>query len=100
MRLVMTQALSVNIRRYAPNVRLLRAAGCSLSVTAEVRAKGSPADVPDNRPLSDRVPTVLPQTEEQLAHGRRERWLVDGDVGPGRSNDDVAVNGNCPYRFG
>jgi hypothetical protein len=38
--------------RYAPNVRLLRAAGCSLSVTADVRAKGSSADVPDNRPLS------------------------------------------------
>ena len=37
----------------APNVRLLRSAGCSLSVTADVRAKGSSADVPDNRPLSD-----------------------------------------------
>jgi hypothetical protein len=39
-------------RRYVPNVRLLRSAGCSLSVTADVRAKGSSADVPDNRPLS------------------------------------------------
>ena len=36
----------------APNVRLLRSAGCSLSVTADVHAKGSSADVPDNRPLS------------------------------------------------
>jgi hypothetical protein len=39
-----------------PNVRLLRSAGCSLSVTADVRAKGSPADVPDNRPLSGIAP--------------------------------------------
>ena len=37
----------------APNVRLLRSAGCSLSVKADVRAKVSPANVPDNRPLSD-----------------------------------------------
>ena len=41
------------IRRYAPNVRLLRSARCLLSVTADVRAKDSLADVPDNRPLSD-----------------------------------------------
>jgi len=46
--------VGIPIRRYAPNVRLLRSAGCSLSVTADVRAKGSSADVPDNRPLSDR----------------------------------------------
>jgi hypothetical protein len=32
---------------------LLRSAGCSLSVTAYVRAKDSLADVPDNRPLSN-----------------------------------------------
>ena len=44
--------LAARIKRYAPNVRLLRSAGCSLSVTADVRAKGSPTDVPDNRPLS------------------------------------------------
>ena len=37
----------------AANVRLLCSAGCSLSVTADVRAKDSLADVPDNRPLSD-----------------------------------------------
>jgi len=49
-----TLLLKRRSRRYAPNVRLLRSAGCSLFVTADVRAKGSPADVPDNRPLSDR----------------------------------------------
>jgi hypothetical protein len=35
---------------------LLRSGGCSLSVTADVRAKGSPTDVPDNRPLSLPLP--------------------------------------------
>jgi hypothetical protein len=39
-------------RRYAPNVRLSRSAGCSLSVTADVRAKGLSADVPDNRAIT------------------------------------------------
>ena len=29
-----------------------------------------------------------------------ERWLMDGDIGPGRSDDDVAVNGDMPHRFG
>ena len=43
---------------------------------------------------------LVPEIEQQLAHGSRERWLVDGDVGPGRSDDDVAVNGDSPYRFG
>jgi hypothetical protein len=37
--------------------------------------------------------------EQQLAEGPRERWLMDGDVGPGRSDDDIAVNGDIPYRF-
>ena len=44
--------------------------------------------------------SLFRETEQQLAHGPRERWLVDGDVGPGRSDDDVAVNGDSPYRFG
>ena len=30
----------------------------------------------------------------------RERWLVDGDVGPARSDDGVAVNGDTIYPFG
>ena len=33
-------AEDIPIRRYAPNVRLLRSGGCWLSVTANVRAKG------------------------------------------------------------
>jgi hypothetical protein len=35
--------------------------------------------------------------EQQLVHGLEERWLVDGDVGPGRGDDDVAVNGDTLY---
>jgi hypothetical protein len=100
-------------------------AGCSLSVTANVRTKGrrplvlacdivtklsashrgvrtsegvdlwplramslaveaSAADVPDNRPLSSRFTgrSFVPRNKRQLAHGPRERWLVDGDVAP------------------
>jgi hypothetical protein len=70
--------------RQGPNVRLLRSAGCSLSVTVDVRAKGSPAGVPDNRPLSDGSVgrSLFLEIERQLAHGLQERWLVDGDVGP------------------
>jgi len=65
-------------RRYAPNVRLLRSAGCSLSVTADVRAKDSLADVPDNRPLSDRSPmAVAHRCGELLTQHSRKR--------PGRS---------------
>ena len=118
-------------------------AGCSLSVTANVRTKGrrplvlacdivtklsashrgvrtsegvdlwplramslaveaSAADVPDNRPLSGGFVgrSCSRKIERQLAHGWRERWLVDGDAGPGRSDDDVAVNGDASYRFG
>jgi hypothetical protein len=64
-------------RRYAPNVRLLRSGGCSLSVMANVRAKGSPTDVPDNRPLSSRFTgrSFVPRNKRQLAHRPRERWL-------------------------
>ena len=70
----------------------------AMSIAVEAAA----ADVPDNRPLSGRFTgrSLFRETEQQLAHGPRERWLVDGDVGPGRSDDDVAVNGNSPYRFG
>jgi len=35
-------------------------------------------------------------TEQQLGRGPRERWLVNGDVGPGHYGDDIAVNGNSP----
>jgi hypothetical protein len=43
---------------------------------------------------------VVPgKTEQQLPQGPQERWLMDGDAGPGRSDDDVAVNGNSWYRF-
>jgi hypothetical protein len=116
--------------------------GCSLSVAANVHAKGCPplvlafdifmkpslshggvrtsegvdvwplrarsiaveaaaADVPDNRPLSSRFTgrSFVPRNKRQLAHRPRERWLVDGDVGPGRSDDDVAVKDNGLYRF-
>jgi hypothetical protein len=38
-------------------------------------------------------------TEQQLERGPRERWLVNGDVGPGHCGDDVAMNGNSLYRF-
>jgi hypothetical protein len=43
---------------------------------------------------------VVPEVEPQLAHGSRERWLVDGDIDPGRSDDDVAMNSDTRYRFG
>src|SRR5437763_12010014 len=39
-------------------------------------------------------PVLFPEIKRQLAHGRRERWLVDGDVEPG------AMNGDASYRFG
>jgi hypothetical protein len=57
---------------------------------------------PDNRPLSDRFTgrSLFREIERQLAHGSREPWLVDDDVGPGRSDDDVAVNDDSPYRCG
>ena len=35
-----------------------------------------------------------------VADGRRECWLVDGDVGPSRGDDYVAVNGYTAYPFG
>jgi hypothetical protein len=46
-------------------------------------------------------PVVFREAEQQLlAHEPWERWLVDGDVRSGRSDDAVAVNGDSPYRFG
>ena len=39
------------------------------------------------------------ETEHQLAYEPQEHWLVDGDVGPGRSNDDSAVNGDSLRRL-
>jgi len=30
-----------------------------------------------------------PEIGQQLAHGSQERWLVDGDVGAGRSDDEI-----------
>ena len=67
-----------------------------------IAVEASAADVPDNRPLSDGSVgrSLFLEIERQLAHGLRERWLVDGDVGPCRSDDDVAVNGGSPYRCG
>ena len=61
-----------------------------------------PADVLDNRPLSDRFAgSLFPEIEQQLdAEQSQERWLVDGDVGPGRSDDDLAVNGDALYQSG
>ena len=36
-----------------------------------------------------------------LVYGLRERWLVDGDVGPGCSDDDpFAVNGDAKHLVG
>jgi hypothetical protein len=40
-----------------------------LSVTADVRAKGSPTDVPDNRPLSDGSGRVVALGIEHLSYG-------------------------------
>ena len=37
---------------------------------------------------------------QQLGHRAQERWLVDSEVSSGRSDDDVAVNGDSSYRFG
>jgi hypothetical protein len=68
--------------RQGPNVRLLRSAGCSLSVTADVRVEGSLADVPDNRPLSggsvgrslsEKQTTASAWAAGALAGGRRCR---------------------------
>jgi hypothetical protein len=66
-----------------------------------IAVEASAADLPDNRPLSGRFTgrSLFRETEQQLAHALWARWLVDGDVGPGRSDDDMAVNGNSPYRF-
>ena len=50
--------------------------------------------------VQDRQLVQVAVQAEQLAHGPSERWLVDGDVRPGRSDDDVAMNGDSPYRFG
>ena len=60
-----------------------------------------PADGLDNRPLSDRFAGwSLPGLGQQLdAKQSRERWLVDGDVGPSHSDNDIAVNGDMQYRF-
>ena len=44
--------------------------------------------------------TLILQPAENRCAWWRERWLVDGDVEPGRSDDDVAVNGDASYRFG
>jgi hypothetical protein len=38
-------------------------------------------------------------TDRLRGAGPQKRWLVDGDVGPGRSDDHIAVNGNSQYRF-
>jgi hypothetical protein len=72
----------------------------AMSIAVETSA----ADVSDNRPLSDGSigRSLFPEIERQLAalaHGPRERWLVDGYFGP-RSDDDAAVNGDASYRFG
>ena len=86
-------------RRYAPNVRLLRSTGCSLSVTADVRAKGSPADVPDNRPLSDgsvcRAPVATGHRKISCRSSRD--WLVDGGADPG-CGADATVSRRWPRR--
>lgn len=42
----------------------------------------------------------VPELGRQPAHGPPERWLVDGDVGASRSDDEVAVNGDSQYRLG
>jgi hypothetical protein len=66
-----------------------------------IAVEASQADVPDNRPLSSRFTgrSFVPRNKRQLAQRPRERWLVDGDVGPGRGDDDVAVKDNGLYRF-
>jgi hypothetical protein len=69
---------------------------------ASIAVEASAADVPDNRPLSGRFTgrVLCRETGQQLPDGAREHWLVDGDGGPSRSDDDVTVNGNSLYRFG
>jgi hypothetical protein len=59
------------------------------------------ADVPDNRPLSRRFLgwSSFRETEHQLTRGPGERWQVHGNVGPCRSYDHIAMNGNGHYRF-
>ena len=74
-----------------------------------LRHAGSPCS-PGHRGLMHRITghlsgrftgrSLLRESGQQLAHGPRERWLVDGDVGPGRSDDDVAVNGDSPSSRG
>ncbi len=78
------------------------AANIAADLAAWAVARSSRGGESDNRPLPGRFAgrSLSRETEQQLAHGPRERWLVDGDVGPGRSNDDVVVNSNSPYLFG
>lgn len=66
-----------------------------------IAVEASAADVPDNRPLSGRFTgrSLFRETEQQLSVGPWKRWLVNGDVGPGRSDDGIAVNGSSAYRF-
>ena len=72
------------------------------TIQAAADALAGACVVPDNRPLSGRFTgrSLLRETGQQLADRSRESQSVDGDVRPGRSDDDVAVNGNSRYRFG
>src|SRR5690349_20977684 len=78
-------------RRYAPNVRLLRSGGCSLSVMANVRAKGSPTDVQDNRPLSGAFAAWCGCDLRRLVGGilrsYLERWWLKRSVPLGSRRD-------------
>ncbi len=62
----------------------------------------SPTDVPDNRPLSGRLVgrSLFLEYKRQLVNERRERLPVDDEVGSGRGDDDVAMNGDSLYRSG
>ena len=65
-----------------------------------IAVEAAAADVPDNRPLSGRFADRSSLRKgQQLERGPRERWLVNGDVGPGHCDDDIAVNGDSPYRL-
>ena len=52
---------------------------------------------PDQHRLKTQDKRQNPRAPAHLAHKRRERWLVDSDVGSGRSDDGITVNGNSLY---
>jgi len=70
---------------------------CAIGHHADCRVAAERYTLICDRPVSS---VGCSESEQQLAHEPWERWLVDGDVRPGRSDDDIAVHGDSPYRFG